>query len=193
MKRLKDQLFQQYATLGLNRLLAEYRKIYTAKKGDRFNYRGITYEIGLPTIREGIEFEISSKIPQADLLPGVSMEDYFNQVKEIILNSNNVPAAIDMHSIIRDTNEKDRERGYVKLKYFYPEDQLYTDQEVTERLRQITREGSQDKLPPVPEVTTLPGKLVLLIIQEKIYNKGKENMELLIQANEEVKKKLCKT
>jgi hypothetical protein len=193
MKGLKAQLFQQYAATGLSRLLAEYRKVYTAKKGDRFNYNGITYEIGLPYIKDGIEYEISSKIPQADLLPGITLEDYFNQVKEIVIKAKNAPTAIDMHSILRSADEKDQERGYVKLKYFYPEEQLYSDQEVAEELKSITQKQSATQLPAVPEVTTMAGKIVLILIQEKVYNNGKKNMELLIQANEEVKKKLCKS
>ena len=53
MGSLKDQLFQQYAAAGLNRLLAAYRKQYLPKKGDRFNYNGITYEIGPPKVSNG--------------------------------------------------------------------------------------------------------------------------------------------
>lgn len=193
MSGLKEQLFQQYAAIGLSKLLNEYRGLYAAKKGDRFYYQGITYEIGLPNIMKGIEFEISSKIPQSDLKPGVTLEAYFDQVKQFILKAKNPPVSIDMHSIIRDTaGEEDRERGYVKLKYFYAEKELYSDAEIAEELRKIAQRRSKTELPAIPEATTLAGKLVLLLIQERIYAKAKENISLLIRANEGVKKKLCK-
>ena len=193
MSGLKEQLFQQYAVIGLNKLLTENRILYTAKKGDRFYYQGITYEIGLPNVKNGIEFEISSKIPQADLLPGVTLDAYFGKVKQFIRKTKNTPASIDMYSIIRDTaEEEDRERGYVKLKYFYTEKDLYNDAEIVKELRNIAQGKSKTQLSPIPEATTLAGKLVLHLIQERIYARAKENMALLLKANEEVKKKLCK-
>lgn len=193
MTDLKEQLFQQYAAIGLSKLLNEYRGLYTAKKGERFFSQGITYEIGLPKVTEGIEFEISSKIPQGDLQSGVTLEAYFTKVKQVILKVKTRPTSIDMHSIIRDTaEEKDRERGYVRLKYSYTEKELYSDAEIAKELRNISQGKSKIEPSLFPEVTTLAGKLVLLFIQERIYAKAKENMDLLIRANEEVRKKLSK-
>jgi len=59
-------------------------------------------------------------------------------------------------------------------------------------LRNIAQGKSKTQLSPIPEATTLAGKLVLHLIQERIYARAKENMALLLKANEEVKKKLCK-
>ena len=84
MANFKQQFFLQFASLGLTELIADYRNRYEPKKGDRFNVEGITYEIGPAKItREGVEFEVSSKIPQ-DELPG----------NEIFRSSQGVDAAL---------------------------------------------------------------------------------------------------
>ena len=59
-------------------------------------------------------------------------------------------------------------------------------------LSKIAQGKTKTEMLIIPEATTLAGKLVLQFIQERIYTRAKENMNLLIQANEEVKKKLCR-
>ncbi|MBI2876666.1 MAG: hypothetical protein HYY20_07275 [Candidatus Tectomicrobia bacterium] len=194
MGSLKDQLFQQYAAAGLNRLLAAYRKQYLPKKGDRFNHNGITYEIGPPKVSNGtIEFEVSSKIPQGELLPGVSLNDYFDAVRDRIgRETPKAPDSIDMANIVRDKREdRNGERGYVRLKYSYREDELYTEQDLQEELRRIQEGQGRYQLPPIPEVTTLAGRLVLVFIQDHIYQGARDSMEVLIEANEAVRQALC--
>ena len=195
MKSLKDELFKQYAINGLNRLSAEYRKQYQPKKGERFNYKGITYEIGRPNVSGGmVEFEISSKIPQADLLPEVSLNDYFDAVKEQVLKSKSVPVSIDISNIVQEKDDKkEEERGYVRLQYSHPEKDLYNDQEISEEMENIQEGCSQIELPDIPEVNTQAAKLVLLLIEERTYDLARTSMQALIDANEVVRQKSCKT
>lgn len=194
MSSLKDQLFQQYAHNGLGRLLAEYRKQGLPKKGDRFNLRGITYEIGPPKVSTGtIEFEISSKIPQADLRPEVSLNAYFDEVKERVLRSNDLPVSIDMSNILQGkVGQREEERGYVRLKYRYLEKDLYNDKEISKELKKIQEGHSQISIPSIPEVNTLAAKLVLLFIQERVYKRAKAGMQILIEANEAIRQELCR-
>ena len=195
MSSLKDQLFQQYAYNGLGRLLAEYRKQGLPKKGDRFNLRGITYEIGPPKVSTGtIEFEISSKIPQADLRQEVSLNAYFDEVKEQVLRSNDLPVSIDMSNILQGkVGQREEERGYVRLQYQYLEKDLYNDKEISEELKKIQEGHSQIVIPSIPEVNTLAAKLVLLLIQERVYKRAKAGMQVLIEANEDIRQELCRT
>ena len=58
MPTLKGLLFNQFATEGLSALVEEMQPQYTAKRGRRFNYDNITYEISRPTLNgHAIEFE----------------------------------------------------------------------------------------------------------------------------------------
>lgn len=197
MGSLKDQLFQQYATSGLNRLLAGYRQQYLPKKGDRFNHNGITYEIGPPKVSNGtIEVEISSKIPQADLLPAISLNAYFDAVKERMLKKTpKMPDSIDMANIVRDNKKEEGsgERGYVRLKYSYREEELYTDQDVHQEIQRIQEGQGRYQIPPIPEVNTLAARLVLVFIQDRIYQEAKASMETLIESNEVVRQELCQS
>ena len=53
MSTLKGLLFNQYAAEGLTSLVEELQSKYTAKKGRRFNYNNVTYEVSRPTLSEG--------------------------------------------------------------------------------------------------------------------------------------------
>ena len=50
MSTLKGLLFNQYAAEGLGSLVEEMQSKYTAKKGRRFNYNNVTYEVSRPTL-----------------------------------------------------------------------------------------------------------------------------------------------
>ena len=119
MTNFKQQFFLQFASLGLTELIADYRNRYEPKKGDRFNVEGITYEIGPAKItQQGIEFEVSSKIPQEELPSKADMMKYFETVKTLMQRSGRMPLSIDMENIIREISEEEtKERDYVKLRY----------------------------------------------------------------------------
>lgn len=193
MTTLRLQLYQEFAQEGLNETQAEFRRKFQVKKGDRFNYKGITYEIGPAFVgNKGIEFEISSKIPQDELTKSMTLDAYFKEVKEAMERQPKKPFAIDRENIVREIGgDEVKERDYVKLKYLYEEPELY---EAKALAKQATEMGAKalTSLPEIPGVQTVTGRLVLLAIRDRLRAASKENMEYLIEANEQVRQKIKK-
>lgn len=193
MTTLRQQLFQEFAQVGLNTTLAEFRRKFQVKKGERFNCKGITYEIGPAIVGpSGIEFEISSKIPQDELTKSVTLESYFKDVKKIIDGKKKKPFAIDKENIIREMGgDEVKERDYVKLKYSYKEKELFDSEAIAKEATSMSEKDAQS-LEEIPGVQTLAGRLVLLSIRDRFKEIAKENMDYLIEANEQVRKKIKK-
>lgn len=194
MVSLKGQLFQQYANEGLKAVINECQKKYEPKKEERFNFNGITYEIGnAQIIDETLEFEMSSKIPQDELSSKVTLQDYFKAVHEILMKVPIKPKAVDMENITRELGGNERkERDYTKLKYAYEDDELYNEQDLMKKVDEISQKGDSSLIPNVPGVTTLMGKMILVTVRDTVYEKAKENMQDLIDANETVRRKLIR-
>ncbi|MFQ5693962.1 MAG: hypothetical protein ACE5IM_13080 [Nitrospinota bacterium] len=192
MNTLKDQLFLEFATDALSDLTEEFRGKFVSKKGDRFSIQGLTYEIGSPTLKEGeIYFEISSKIPQDELRADTTETKYFNAVKAIIRKAKKKPKSIDMENIIRETNDETRkERDYVKVIYGYQEKELFTDKEVAARMEEFSKPSGKQEIPNIPGVATLAGRAVLLTLRDNLRQKARENLQLLIDANNQTRKGL---
>ncbi len=192
MPTLKDHLFQEYASKGLNRLRIELCNKYKPKKENRFDCNGITYEISSVRVKkDGIEFEISSKIPLELLSRRTSKEKYFELVKGIMLKKDKQPSAIDMDNIVTSLgkNEK-KERDYVRLTYSYSENELYDSAEIAKKVEKFKK--NPEDIPVMTGVTTVFGRLVLLSIEDSIHKKAKENVQSFIDANEDVMKKHSK-
>lgn len=194
MPSLKGILFNQFASEGLNLLVEELQASYKPKKGRRFHHNNITYEISRPEIKgESMEFEISSKIPQDELESKKEMEKYFKDIKNIIKKGKSKPISIEMDNILWDSKkDSEKEREYVKLLYSYPFEDLYDDKEIEKRYQSITQGGSKEKLPDVPGVYTVQGKLALAMVREKIQELGMANIQSFIAANQKVREKLKK-
>jgi hypothetical protein len=195
MANFKQQFFLQFASLGLTELIADYRNRYEPKKGDRFNVEGITYEIGPAKItQEGIEFEVSSKIPQDELPSKADMIKYFEAVKTLMQRSGWVPLSIDMENIIREISEEEtKERDYVKLRYCLAEHTLYDDAMVNTELRRLQEQPGAVKLPDIPGVNTVAGRLVLHLLRHNVQQQAKAIMDDLIKANEETRQQVRAT
>jgi len=194
MPSLKGILFNQFASEGLNLLVEELQASYKPKKGRRFHHDNITYEISRPEIKgKSMEFEISSKIPQDELESKKEMEKYFKDIKNIIKKGKSKPISIEMDNILWDSKkDSEKEREYVKLLYSYPFEDLYDDKEIEKRYQSITQGGSKEKLPDVPGVYTVQGKLALAMVREKIQELGMANIQNFIAANQKVREKLKK-
>lgn len=194
MPSLKGILFNQFASEGLNLLVEELQASYKPKKGRRFHHNNITYEISRPEIKgESMEFEISSKIPQDELESKKEMEKYFKEIKNIIKKGKHKPISIEMENILWDSKkDSEKEREYVKLLYSYPFEDLYDDKEIEKRYQSITQGESKKKLPDVPGVYTVQGKLALAMVREKIQELGMANIQSFIAANQKVREKLKK-
>jgi hypothetical protein len=195
MANFKQQFFQQFASLGLTELIADYRNRYEPKKGDRFNVEGITYEIGPATItQDGIEFEVSSKIPQDELPGKADMVKYFEAVKTCMQRSGWVPLSIDMENIIREISEEEtKERDYVKLRYCLAEHTLYDDAMVNAELKRLQEQPGAVKLPDIPGVNTVAGRVVLNLLKQNVQHQAQAIMDDLIKANEETRQQVRAT
>ena len=126
MATLKQILFSQFAGDGLTQLIGETQKMYTPKKGRRFNHENITYEISRPGVVEGnIEFEISSKIPQDELKDDKNMNSYFNKIKKVLSKTKNKPVSIEMENIVWDSKkDTEKEPGLCKASLQLPTERL---------------------------------------------------------------------
>lgn len=191
MTNFRQQFFLQFASLGLADLIRDYRVQYEPKKGDRFNVEGITYEIGPATITEaGIEFEISSKIPQEELATKADMQQYFETVRALMMQEGSTPLSIDMENIVREISEEEtKERDYVKLRYCFAEHMLYTDDAVKAELRRHQEDPEKNPLSSIPGVNTLAGRVVLSLLRANIQQQARSVMDRLIQANEQTRQK----
>ena len=189
MATLKQILFSQFAGDGLTQLIGETQKMYTPKKGRRFNHENITYEISRPGVVENnLEFEISSKIPQDELKDDKNMSGYFNKIKKILSKTKNKPVSIEMENIVWDSKkDTEKERDYVKLLYSYPLGDLYSDKEVMARFEKITTSEASGSLPDSSGALTPQGKIVLQIVQETVQSFARENIDQLINANKQVR------
>jgi hypothetical protein len=195
MANFKQQFFLQFASLGLTELIADYRTHYEPKKGDRFNVEGITYEIGPATMsREGIEFEVSSKIPQDELPSKADMVRYFEAVKALMTRAGKVPSSIDMENIVREISEEEtKERDYVKLRYCLAENTLYDDNMVNTELKRLQEHPAAVKPPEIPGVNTVAGRVVLSLLKLNVQRQAKAIMDELIKANEETRQQMRAT
>lgn len=196
MSSLQAQLFVRTASVSLNRLTKDMQKRYEPKKGDRFNVKGITYEIGPPKFvdaEKAIRFEISSKIPGEELPESCDHANYFEQIEKRN-ESSKKPVSADMENIVRETRDQERkERDYVKLTYQYADRELYEEEAILRDVGEIARgERAQRMPPPVPGVTTLAGRLILERVETSLYEAARANVESLIDANQKVRAELQK-
>lgn len=194
MSTLKEQLFLEFAAEALSDLTDEYRDRFTSKRGDRFNVQGLTYEVGAPVLKDDlIQFEVSSKIPEDELSETTTHTKYFNAVKSLVNKGRIKPLSIDMENIVRETRDESRkERDYVKVTYGYKEADLYTEDEISGRIKDFENNPMKENLPDIPGVTTLGGRLVLMTLRQNLRKAALENVQRLIDANNEVRKGLKK-
>lgn len=192
MSTLKEQLFLEFAGDVLSAITDEFRGKFTSKKGDRFNIQGVTYELGSPIFRDHvIQFEISSKIPQDELVGDMTQTKYFNAVKAIVQKGKKKPLSIDMESIVRESRDEFRkERDYVKVTYGYAEKDLYKDKEIAKQIQEYSKGPAKRKLPDVPSISSVGGRVLLMVFRDNLRRKAGENVQLLIDANNQIREKM---
>jgi len=187
MASLKELLFGKYAGEGLNFVIEEMQKKYSQKKGRRFNHDNITYEISRGgVVDESMQFEISSKIPEDELKGNKDMKSYFSEIKKLASKFKNKPINIEMENIILDTKKNtEKERDYVKLLYSYPLNDLYSDKEISEKIKE-NKPASK-----VSGALTQQGNLALQLVQETTQSFARQSIEDLINANKLVRTKIA--
>ena len=190
MATLKGILFSKYVDKGLNSLLEELQKKYGEKKGRRFNYNNITYEVSRSSlVDENIQFEISSKIPQDELKDRKDMKGYFNEIKKLATKFNKKPIAVEMENIIIDTKKNtEKKRDYVKLLYSYPLDELYSENEILKKTKGMKHQAQREILSSEASgALTQQGNLALQLVKESIQSLARQNIEALLDANNKIK------
>ena len=190
MATLKGILFSKYVDKGLNSLLEELQKKYGEKKGRRFNYNNITYEVSRSSlVDENIQFEISSKIPQDELKDRKDMKGYFNEIKKLATKFNKKPITVEMENIIIDTKKNtEKKRDYVKLLYSYPLDELYSEKEILKKTKGMKHQAQGETLPSEASgALTQQGNLALQLVKESIQSLARQNIEALLDANNKIK------
>jgi hypothetical protein len=189
MSTMKGLLFNQFAAEGLNSLVEEMQSKYTAKKGRRFNYNNVTYEVSRPSLSDGtIEYEISSKIPEDEIKGTKKMQDYFQKIKKILSKGKPKPESIEMENIVWDSKQnKEKKRDYVKLLYKLPLDDLFDDKVVAKRHENILAGNKEADVPNSATAFTIAGNVVLADVRDTMHNIGRNNVDNLIDANKQVK------
>ena len=189
MSTLKGLLFNQFAAEGLTSLVEEMQSKYTAKKGRRFNYNNVTYEVSRPTLTEGtIEYEISSKIPENEVKTPKQMQAFFQQVKKFVSKGKFKPESMEMEDKVwDDKNDTEKKRDYVKLLYKLHLDDLFDDEQVAKRYKNIQEGGKDPDVPHSASAFTEAGNVVLADVRDTMKNIARDNINNLIDANKKIK------
>ena len=192
MASLKQILFRKYADKGLDVIVEEMKKKYDKKKGRRFHFDNITYEVSRGGVAdENMQFEISSKIPQDELKSHKDMKVYFAQIQKLASKFKNKPVSIEMENIVLGTKKNtEKERDYVKLLYSYSLNDLYSDKEISEKIKEMSQQTKGEK-PTSKKMAALTqqGNLALQLVQESAQSLARQNIEDLISANKKARTK----
>ena len=192
MATLKQILFRKYTDQGLDIVIEEMKEKYEKKKGRRFNYDNITYEVSRGgVVDENMQFEISSKIPQDELKDNKDMKKYFTEIKKLASKFKSKPASIEMENIVLGAHKNtEKERDYVKLLYSYPLNDLYSDKEILKKTKEMSQQTEGEK-PASNEMAALTqqGNLALQLVQESAQSLARQNIEDLINANKKARTK----
>lgn len=194
MATFRQQLFQQFASQGLDASTQAFNAQYQPKKDNRFHIDGITYEIGPARLHENsIAFEISSKIPQDELAEREDFETYFAAIKQFLSHDAKQPEIADMENIVQDIGgEETKERDYVRLVYRYTFEEMYSDAAIAATIKQIQEHPEARSVPEITNVNTLAGRVVLLCVADFMQQEATTRVQRLIAANQEVRQTLGK-
>lgn len=194
MSNFRQQLFHQFASQGLATSIDAFKTQYQPKKENRFNIDGITYEIG-PARLDGdsITFEISSKIPQDELDDREDFDTYFSAIQDFLKQDAKQPTAIDMESIVQEVGgEETKERDYVRLRYSYLFNEMYSDAAVAAAMARFQQDPVAHAVPDIANVNTLAGRVVLVCVKDFMQQEATTRMQRLIEANQEVRQSFGK-
>ena len=96
-----------------------------------------------------------------------------------------------MENIILETKkETEKERDYVKLLYSYPLNDLYNNEEISEKIKGMSQQTKGEK--PTSEgsdALTRQGNLALQLVKESTQSFARQNIEDLISANKQARTK----
>ncbi|HJM83333.1 MAG TPA: hypothetical protein QF720_07060 [Nitrospinota bacterium] len=192
MGDLKNQIFLEQINVALDEVRDEYTSKHTVKKQNRFLIKDITYEISRCDVdSETFTYNISSKIPNELVPKNYKAKNYYNFIAKLLNKSPIKPAINKMESVVQNSRDMEyKEREYAKFTYRFKEHELYNNEELKKCL-----EGYHSKkfpLPSLPGISTLSGRMVLVLVRKNITEYAKRNISDLINANEKMKIELSK-
>ncbi|MBI5179110.1 MAG: hypothetical protein HZA04_07605 [Nitrospinae bacterium] len=189
MGNLREKIFSSAVNDSLDHLRGEMCAKHKPKKESRFLTGGITYDISAGKLMDdGVQFEMSSKIPQELMSKKGMNERYFREVRDLMNKGSKKPADVRMENIIHSTNIHElKERDYVKCVFFYRSNELYTEEDIGKIVKAVST--GKMELPDIPGITTLPGRAVIFKLKESVYQGALKNISDMIKANEAVGKK----
>src|SRR6266446_9608967 len=189
MSNFRQQLFHQFASQGLATSIDAFKTQYQPKKENRFNLDGITYEIGPARLNgDSVTFEISSKIPQDELDDREDFASYFSAIQDFLQHDAKQPTAADMENIIQEVGgEETKERDYVRLRYSYVFNEMYSDVAIAAEIARVQQDPTAHPVPDIANVNTLAGRVVLLCVEDFMQQEATARMQRLIEANQEVR------
>jgi len=88
---------------------------------------------------------------------------------------------------------QEKSRDYVKVNYRVDFKDMYSEKDVAKKAEEYKSKPDKFKIPSVPGISTLRGRLVLLNVEENLSKLGNEAISSFIEVNEKVRKKLCKS
>jgi hypothetical protein len=93
-----------------------------------------------------------------------------------------------MDNIVHDVGgDETKERDYVRLRYRYRFEEMYSNEAIAQELAQWQKAPAQRPLPEIPNVNTMAGRVLLLCVEDFMRQESTVRMERLIIANEEVR------
>ena len=96
-----------------------------------------------------------------------------------------------MENIVLDTKKHtEKERDYVKLLYSYPLNDLYSNKEISKKIKEMRQQTKGEK-PTSEGSDALPrqGNLALQLVKESTQSFARQNIEDLISANKQARTK----
>ena len=189
MPNFREQLFQQFASQGILASIDDFKTKYQPKRENRFNFDEITYETSPAKLNGGcLEFEISSKIPQDELVDRDDFESYFAAIQGVIQHDDKQPEAWDMENIVHDVDGEDvKERDYVRLRFRYDFSEVCSNEAIEAEMTKWQQDPNARELPEIPNVNTLAGKVALVCVEDYFHREATERMDRLIEANQQVR------
>ena len=86
-----------------------------------------------------------------------------------------------------DKNDTEKKRDYVKLLYKLHLDDLFDDEQVAKRYKNIQEGGKDPDVPHSASTFTKAGNVVLADVRDTMKNIARDNINNLIDANKKIK------
>ena len=119
------------------------------------------------------------------------MQAFFQQFKKFVSKGKFKPESMEMEDKVwDDKNDTEKKRDYVKLLYKLHLDDLFDDEQVAKRHKNIREGGKDPDVPHSASTFTATGNVVLADVRDTMKNIARDNINNLIDANKKIKEAL---